>query len=191
MTVSFKRQVSTVCSKSKEDFCCGWYIFCHFFPLISFYLLYHLFLLYVCVCARRNLSLNLPHPSLCLPQMSPMIFRFALTRTLLHLSFFTNHSSSPRHFHHRQFFFSSTRHPPLTLLCICLSYFAKAHTFIHSYIVIVVVVYCCHCCCCFCYYFAYIFVFQTHNKRNKNREPRLLHYFSLFHEHFGIYIYLL
>lgn len=48
-------------------------------------------------------------------------------------------------------------------------------------------IYCSSCCrCCF----ACVFVFQAHNKSNKNREARLLHYFSLFHEH-SAFLYLL
>lgn len=137
------------------------------------------FFFYYCMC--RNLSLNLPHPSLCLPQMSPMIFRFALTRTLLHLSFFITIHPLPQ----TSPIFLAFSH----LHCSGVVYhILQKRTFFPPYIVIVVVD-----AIVFIVFVIVLLLFlclESHNKCNKNREPRLLHYFSLFCEHLAfIFIY--
>lgn len=119
MAMSFKRQVFAGCCRQRRFLL--WLIYISLVGIFLIYLLLSLslllLLLCMCVCLCQNLSFNLPHPSLRLPQMSPMIFRFALTRTLLHFSFFmaTHPLFATRH--HRQFFSPSTRHQSLTFYC--------------------------------------------------------------------------
>lgn len=148
-----------------------------------FLLLISYFLLLMCVRVCQNLSLNLPHPSLCLPQMSPMIFRFALTRTLLtSLILHTRFSSPPRHPRHHAIFLAF--HPTSVTCCALVYHILQKRTLFSSLCVMVVVDAIVRIVLLLLFVVLLLFLYiRIHNKRNKNREPRLLHYFSLFHEH--------